>query len=301
MEPYPPKPFGWTNSISVSAATQGYGVPTKNKTIDGKPLTIAGKTFERGFGSHAESSITILLNGEATEFTAQVGIDDEVKGQRPAAEFVVYGDGKKLWSSGVMHLGDTARVCTVRLEGIQKMELNVTDGGNGNYYDHVDWANAKFQTTGTTMLKTYNAVATEPYILTPPPASEPKITGAKVFGVRPGSPFLFLVTATGDRPLTFSASGLPKGLKLDAKTGNITGKLLKKGTYLVNLTAKNAKGKAQRQLRVECGDRISLTPPMGWNSWKLFCKCGFGRQGKKSCGCHGQKRPDQSRLDVHQH
>jgi len=260
----------WLDQLDLSAATQGYGVPMKNKSIDGKTLTIAGKTFERGFGSHAESSITILLNGEATLFTALVGIDDEVKGQRPAAEFVVYGDGKKLWSSGVMHLGDTATICSVRLEGIQKMELNVNDGGNGNYYDHVDWADAKFRTTGATIFKTYNPVATEPYILTPPPSAEPRITGAKIFGVRPGSPFQFLVTATGDRPMTFSASGLPKGLKLNAKTGNITGKLTEAGTYMVNLVAKNAKGIVQRKLRVECGDRISLTPPMGWNSWNCF-------------------------------
>ena len=272
----------WLDQLDLSAATQGYGVPMKNKSIDGKTLTIAGKTFERGFGSHAESSITILLNGEATAFNAQVGIDDEVKGQRPAAEFVVFGDGKKLWSSGVMHLGDTAKICSVRLEGIQKLELNVNDGGNGNYYDHVDWADAKFETTGATIFKTYNPVVSEPYILTPPPSAEPRITGAKVFGVRPGSPFQFLLTATGDRPMTFSATGLPKGLKINPKTGLITGKLSKAGTYLVNLTAKNAKGKAQRILRVECGDRISLTPPMGWNSWNCFANAVSADKVKKA-------------------
>lgn len=260
----------WLDQLDLSAATQGYGVPMKNKSIDGKPLTVAGKAFERGFGSHSESSLTILLEGKATLFTAQVGIDDEVKGQKPAAEFVVYGDNQKLWSSGVMRLGDVARSCSVKLAGVQKLELVVTDGGNGNYYDHVDWVDAKFETTGVTTFKTYSPIASEPYILTPAPKAEPKITGAKVFGVRPGSPFQFMVTATGDRPMTFSALGLPKGLKLDKKTGIITGKLSKVGTYLVTLEAKNAKGKSQRKLRVECGDRISLTPPMGWNSWNCF-------------------------------
>ena len=98
----------WLDQLDLSTATQGYGIPMKNKSIDGKLLTIAGKSFERGFGSHSESSLTILLEGKATLFTAQVGIDDEVKGHEPAAEFVVYGDNKKLWSSGVMHLGDAA-------------------------------------------------------------------------------------------------------------------------------------------------------------------------------------------------
>lgn len=260
----------WLDQLDLSTATQGYGVPMKNKSIDGKTLTIAGKTFERGFGSHSESSITILLEGKATLFTAQVGIDDEVKGQKPAAEFVVFGDNKKLWSSGVMRLGDAAIPCSVKLDGVMKLELVVTDGGNGNYYDHVDWVDAKFETKGVNTFKTYSPIATEPYILTPAPKAEPKITGAKVFGVRPGSPFQFLVTATGDRPMTFAASGLPKGLIINTQTGLITGKLSKVGTYIVTLETKNAKGKFQRKLRIECGDQIALTPPMGWNSWNCF-------------------------------
>jgi len=262
----------WLDQLDLSTATQGYGIPMKNRSIDNKVLTIAGKTFERGFGSHSESSLTILLNGKAIEFTAQVGIDDEVAGHQPAAEFVVYGDNKKLWSSGVMRLGDVARPCSVNLAGVQKLELVVTDGGNGNYYDHVDWVDAKFETSGASTFKTYSPVATEPYILTPAPKAEPKITGAKVFGVRPGSPFQFLVTATGDRPMTFSATGLPKELNINTQTGLITGKLSKAGTYVVKLEAKNAKGKFQRKLRVECGDRIALTPPMGWNSWNCFAQ-----------------------------
>ena len=260
----------WLDELDLSTATQGYGIPMKNKSIDGKTLTIAGKTFERGFGSHSESSLTIELNGKATEFIAQVGIDDEVAGQKPAAEFVVYGDGEKLWSSGVMRLGDAARPCNVKLGGLRKLELVVTDGGNGNYYDHVDWVDARFTTIGVTTFKTFNPVASVPYILTPKPSAEPRITGAKVFGVRPGSPFQYLVTATGDRPMTFSALGLPKGLKINVKTGIVTGQLSKVGTYIVTLKAKNAKGTAERKFRIECGDRIALTPPMGWNSWNCF-------------------------------
>jgi len=260
----------WLDQLDLSTATQGFGIPMKNKSVDGKPLTISGKTFERGFGSHSESSLTILLDGKATLFTAQVGIDDEVKGQKPAAEFVVYGDNKKLWSSGVMHLGDAAIPCSLKLDGVKKIELVVTDGGNGNYYDHVDWVDARFETTGVKTFKTFSPVESEPYILTPKPSAEPKITGARVFGVRPGSPFQYLVTATGDRPMTFSASGLPKGLKINLQTGLITGKLSKVGTCVVTLQATNAKGISQRKLRIECGDRIALTPPMGWNSWNCF-------------------------------
>lgn len=262
----------WLDELDLSAATLGYGVPAKNKSLDGKTLTIAGKTFERGFGTHSVSSLLILLEGKATAFSAKVGIDDEVTGHDAAAEFEIYGDGRKLWSSGRMKVGDTARTCSVDLTGIKKLELVVADGGNGNYYDHANWVDAKFLTTGVTTLKTYNPIASEPYILTPKPSAYPRINTAKVFGVRPGSPFQFMVVATGDRPMTFSAKGLPKGLNIDPKTGIIAGRLTKEGTYVVTLGAKNAKGSAEKKLRIECGNRIALTPPMGWNSWNCFAQ-----------------------------
>ena len=107
-------------------------------------------------------------------------------------------------------------------------------------------------------------------ILTPPSPVTPRINGAKVFGVRPGSPFLFYVAATGNRPMTFSATGLPDGLNLDAKTGIITGSVAEKGTYYVTLKAKNKKGTFTRNLKIVVGETIALTPPMGWNSWNVF-------------------------------
>ncbi len=260
----------WLDQLDLSAATQGYGVPKRNKTVDGNIMTIAGKTFERGFGTHAESSLTIQLNGQARSFTAQVGVDDEMKDHEPAVEFIVNGDGKTLWSSGVMRLGDRARACSVSLAGIQKVELVVADGGNGNYYDHANWADAKFEAAGVQTFATTNPVPSEPYILTPAPPAKPRINGARVFGVRPGSPFQFRIPATGLRPMTFSVSELPEGLQIDTETGVITGKLSKAGTYIVGLKAKNAKGVAEKKLRIECGEQIALTPPMGWNSWNCF-------------------------------
>jgi len=262
----------WLDQLDLSSATQGYGVPKPNKSVDGKPLTIAGITYERGFGTHATSLLTILTEGKAKSFTAKVGIDDEVKGQKPAVEFIVYGDGKQLWSSKIMYSGDPAKLCNIQLNGIKKVELVVTDGGNGEYYDHADWVDACFETIGVSILKTYNPISNVPYILTPEPAAMPKLTGAKVFGVRPGSPFLHLVTATGDRPMKFSASHLPAGLKIDANTGMITGMLAQPGTYLTIIKAKNSKGIAERNFKIVCGDRIALTPPMGWNSWNCFAQ-----------------------------
>jgi len=112
--------------------------------------------------------------------------------------------------------------------------------------------------------------ATERYILTPQAPDEPRINGAKVFGVRPGSPFLFIVPATGKRPITFAADNLPQGLTIDSSTGLITGTLTTPGTYNATLKAQNALGIAIRELKIIVGDKIALTPPMGWNSWNCW-------------------------------
>lgn len=107
-------------------------------------------------------------------------------------------------------------------------------------------------------------------ILTPKEAPEAQIHSAKVFGVRPNSPFLFTIAATGTRPMTFAAEGLPTGLKIDAQTGQITGVVATKGEYEVMVKATNALGSAQGKLRIVCGPQIGLTPAMGWNSWNCF-------------------------------
>jgi len=109
-----------------------------------------------------------------------------------------------------------------------------------------------------------------PYILTPKISKAPRINGAKIFGVRPWSPFLFKVAATGEPPLKYSAINLLHGLKIDATNGLITGSLHKKGDYIVKLRVENSIGVTERELKIVVGDNLSLTPPLGWNSWNCW-------------------------------
>lgn len=118
--------------------------------------------------------------------------------------------------------------------------------------------------------KTVGIQKVSPYILTPRSPVTPQINGAKVFGVRPGSPFLYKIAATGEKPLHYSVENLPKGLTLDPATGVITGNLLKKGEYSMTFVVKNAKGVSSRKFKVVCGNLLALTPPMGWNSWNCW-------------------------------
>ncbi len=109
-----------------------------------------------------------------------------------------------------------------------------------------------------------------PYVLTPRPPAEPRINGPLVYGARPGHPFLYAIPATGARPMTYGASGLPAGLSLDPSSGIITGRAGTKGEYSVVLSAKNVRGRTERTLKIVIGETIALTPPMGWNSWNCW-------------------------------
>ena len=259
----------WLSSLNLSKMTSGWGKAEIDKAVQGQPMSIAGQKFERGVGTHAKSVMYIDLKGGSTKFTAYVGVDDEVRGQVGSVEFRVYGDGELLWKSGVMKAGEAAKKVNVDASGIKTLILLVDSAGDGISYDHANWAEAKFEVAGDKP-EAIDPPVEEAVIMTPKSSPKPRINGAKVFGVRPGSPFLFTIAATGDRPMEFSAEGLPEGLRLDAKTGRITGSVAKRGKYIVTLKARNALGEAEREFRIIVGDKLALTPPMGWNSWYCF-------------------------------
>jgi alpha-galactosidase len=118
--------------------------------------------------------------------------------------------------------------------------------------------------------KTNNLPPEPAVILTPNPPRTPRINGARIFGVRPGSPFLFTIPATGERPMSFAVERLPAGLSVDAQTGQITGALAQRGEFVMTIKASNALGKAERKFKIVCGETLALTPHMGWNSWYVW-------------------------------
>ena len=260
----------WLDDLDVSLTSQGWGEPHKNQAVDGQPMTIGHQTFAHGLGTHAESTLYIDLKNAGQTFSASVGVDGAISSAAASVEFMVLGDGKMLWQSGIMRAGEAAKSFTVNLTGVKTLMLKVGDASDGISFDHADWADAKFEIAGDAVPEAINAPSEPAVILTPAASPKPRINGAEIFGVRPGSPFLFTIAATGDRPMTFAAAGLPEGLQLDPQTGRITGAVAKAGEYSVTLRAKNSLGQAKRKFKIVVGDTIALTPVMGWNSWNCF-------------------------------
>jgi len=109
---------------------------------DGHTITIDGVGFAKGLGVHAASDVRYALSGNYSTFNADVGVDDEVNGNG-SVTFEVWADGVKLYDSGLVTGGTAAKSIAVNVAGKQTLELVVTDGGNGNNYDHADWAGAR--------------------------------------------------------------------------------------------------------------------------------------------------------------
>ena len=116
--------------------------------------------------------------------------------------------------------------------------------------------------------KTYDARIQEKEILRPQAKKSPRINGPKVAGARPGKAFIYRIPCQGQRPIKFNVDGLTEGLNLDSDKGIITGTVpTKKGEYDMIFSSTNDFGKTTRSFKLVVGDKISLTPPTGWNSW----------------------------------
>ena len=132
----------YIDSLKLSKSQSGWRATQANHSIEGNALSIGGKKFNRGIGTHANGSVRLKLDGKATMFSAWVGVDDEVTDTRASVVFSVIGDGKTLWKSPTMRMDDAAKKIEVDLKGVKHLLLLTSDANDGNMYDHADWGDA---------------------------------------------------------------------------------------------------------------------------------------------------------------
>ncbi|MDL2243868.1 NPCBM/NEW2 domain-containing protein, partial [Bacteroidales bacterium OttesenSCG-928-J19] len=136
-------------------ATAGWGNVTKNKSVGGGNLTIDGKTYTNGIGTHSNSVIQFAVPEGYTKFKAFAGIDYSGMSQEAynsTVEFMLFTEDPTLrdvntktalFNSGRMSrtFQQTGRDVDVDITGATKLYLVVTDAGDGIDYDHGDWVN----------------------------------------------------------------------------------------------------------------------------------------------------------------
>jgi lysophospholipase L1-like esterase len=168
-----------TNATNPVGPIEYEGSVGSDSAHDGQMLSLRGQKFMRGFGVHADSEMDFDLSGGSyTRFRATVGVDDEVDGIGSVV-FQVYvnDESKPRFSSAALNGEDAAVSVDVDITGAKSLRLVVTDAGDGNDFDHADWAMARLVGGGG---------QNNPPPLPPPPTSgvpsRPKKLHTKVRG-----------------------------------------------------------------------------------------------------------------------
>ncbi|MGC8846803.1 MAG: NPCBM/NEW2 domain-containing protein, partial [Candidatus Hydrogenedens sp.] len=257
----------YLDDLNLKIVKQGWAEhPKKNLSCQGNPIKLHGTIYNRGVGTHANVVFYVQLNGYASKFEAIIGVDDETEGNGSIiARF--FGDNKLLYATRTFKGGEEPEKVSIDLRGISYFTISINDAYDDISYDHVDIAEAVFIMTERKP-ELVMKPEEETYILTPTPARSPRINSPRVTGVRPGSPFIFRIPCTGERPIQFQLEGLPEGLTVDPD-GIIHGTIISREpkNYTVKIVAQNQYGSDQNYLNIVVGDTLALTPPMGWNHW----------------------------------
>jgi len=126
----------------------GYG-----RSFEGNPLTLGGRKFERGLGVRAPSTIEYQLDGRYRFFRATVGIDLEDLIEPAAArrrgeyvQFLVFGDGKRLYSSEWLQWDSRPVDVEVEIRGVKALRLEVDCSASRWLVGSADWADARVST-----------------------------------------------------------------------------------------------------------------------------------------------------------
>lgn len=173
----------WLDQLDLTGVRQDWGKPKSCKTVGDLPLLLNGIRYQRGVGTHANSSFRIDLNGGASSFNAVVGVGDNSSGPTTSIVYKVIVDGKTVVETPVMRQGSGPQKLAVDLRGARSLELVVTDAADGSQYDHAAWYDAHI---GVTETGTFPKAASK-YTMPPPQdmslASSPPLTFKCLFVV----------------------------------------------------------------------------------------------------------------------
>ena len=150
--PPPGRGTTYLSDLTWISVANGWGPVEKDMSNgeeaagDGGPITVGGVAHTKGLGAHAPSDIHYNIGGVCSSFNAVVGIDGEILPAYQSTSsvvFQVWGDGAKLYDSGIVGFTTPPVNVSVDLTGKSDLELIVTDAGDGNAADHADWADAR--------------------------------------------------------------------------------------------------------------------------------------------------------------
>lgn len=131
----------WLSDLHIHSVSNAWKFLGVDKSVGGSAMKIGTKSYTKGLGAHAASRTEVALRRRFARFQSDIGIDAASAGG--SAVFQVFGDGKKLFESGIRRKADAPLGVDISVEGIDSLALVVTDAGDGNSNDHADWGGAR--------------------------------------------------------------------------------------------------------------------------------------------------------------
>ncbi len=133
----------------IDSFTQDYGRAIRDKSVEMRPLTVAGVVYREGIGTHANSQTYILLDGRAESIKGLVGVDAGGMDRGSVFFSIVDCDTfEVLWESDFLRSSDKAVPFEVPLKGVGKISLRVSDSGDGINNDHANWLDVRIRYQG---------------------------------------------------------------------------------------------------------------------------------------------------------
>ena len=161
------------STIDLTAQTilrksAGWGDVHVNSNLEGGPLKIDGKEYDKGIATHANSILIFDLPEDAVSFSAIAGLDNTGtdQGSKSSVEFFVFNydptyrsEYTDQWNAGNIEvkidpekqLVTSGFICRQNVNPFvdieapiadaRKLYLVVTNGGDDLSYDHADWVN----------------------------------------------------------------------------------------------------------------------------------------------------------------
>ena len=125
--------------FKVELISQEWGALQHDRSVDRHlPLTIAGRVYPQGLGTHSVSRIRLTLRRPCRQVTGACGVDDETDGAGTIDCRVLKG-GKVVFASGLMRGKQPAREFRVETGGVKELILEMGNADGNNYSDHADW------------------------------------------------------------------------------------------------------------------------------------------------------------------
>lgn len=256
------------SGLQLSNVVNGWGTVHKDASIEGNPISINGVKYASGIGMHAPGMIVVKLNGAATKFHCEIGIDDEMKNAPANAaicDYRVYlrsvSGAITEVSAGTIQKNQAAVPVQIDdLNGFKYLVIEITNGAGGNASDHVDIANGYFEYVEQNSNRPEIVAAT---------VLESGLDAPVTMFSLPGVRYMHRLRSTNpDAEIT--VKDLPAGLTFNPQRTLVDGRIEVEGVYHYTVVVSSGDEQQENEVTLTVSKNLEQpTPFMGWLSWNV--------------------------------